>query len=249
MKHLLPFRVYEAGASVLTLRQESFLNRYTQGTWSVNQQTGLVDVSGNFYCSSRELKSLQGVSFGQVSGHFSCVNNHLTSLVGAPRTVDGGFTCNTNRLTTLVGAPQTVGGVFYCDTNQLTTLEGAPQTVGGIFDCESNQLTTLAGAPQTVGGDFACDAFELEQGEWNPPGWVKILSTGKPAAQKLILTLPFFRPDWWNSELQRDPGKTVHFLASCWNHMPEEMKSKIVIPPGYEDELDLFSGFDELGLF
>jgi len=27
------------------------------------------------------------------------------------------------------------------------------------------------------------------------------------------------------------------------------MKSKIKIPPGYEDEFGLFSGFDELGLF
>jgi len=100
-----------------------------------------------------------------------------------------------------------------------------------------------------VGGDFACDAFELEQGEWNPPGWVKILSTGKPAARKLMKTLPYLQPDWWNSELQRDPGKTVHLLASCWKDMPEEIKSGIVIPPGYEDELDLFSGFNELGLF
>jgi len=100
-----------------------------------------------------------------------------------------------------------------------------------------------------VGGDFHCDAFRLEQGEWNPSGWLKVLTTGNAAAQKLILTLPWLQPDWWNSELQRDPGKTVHLLASCWNHMPEEMKSKIVIPPGYEDEFGLFSGFDELGLF
>jgi len=62
-------------------------------------------------------------------------------------------------------------------------------------------------------------------------------------------TLPYLQPDWWNSELQRDPGKTVHLLAPWWKGMPEDIKSGIVIPSGYEDEFDLFSGFNELGLF
>jgi len=249
MKHLLPFRVYEAGTSVLTPDQEAFLNEYTDGTWSVNPETGLVDVSGNFNCEKRKLKTLLGISFGHVSVYFSCAHNQLTTLEGAPQTVGGDFYCGNNRLTTLVGAPQTVDGGFVCSNNQLTSLEGAPRTVNGNFYCYNNRLTTLEEAPQTVGGRFNCDAFELERGEWNPSGWVKILITGDAAARKLILTLPFFQPDWWNSELQRDPGKTVHLLASCWNRMPEEMKSKIVIPPGYEDEFGLFSGFDNLGLF
>jgi len=100
-----------------------------------------------------------------------------------------------------------------------------------------------------VGGIFQSNSFELKQGNWNPSGWEKILTTGNAAAQKLMKTLPWTQPDWWNSELQRDPGKTVHLLAPWWNHMPEDLKSKIVIPPGYENEFGLFSGFDELGLF
>jgi len=229
MKNLLPFRLFEAQTtSVLTPDQEEFLNVHTQGTWSVNPKTGLVDVSGNFNCEKRRLKTLLGISFGQVSGYFSCDKNQLTSLAGAPQTVDGDFSCY---------------------ENQLTTLEGAPRTVGGNFNCYYNQLTSLVGAPQTVGGYFSCDAFGLERGGWNFSGWGEILSTGNAAAQKLMKTLPWTQPDWWNSELQRDPGKTVHLLAPWWKDMPEEIKSGIVIPPGYEDELDLFSGFDELGLF
>ena len=231
MKHLIPFRVYEAQkTSGLTLDQEDFLTTYTQGTWSVNPTTGLVDVQGHFNCSyvRVKLESFAGISFGHVSGDFDC---------------------SWNRLTSLEGAPQTVGGYFNCNQNKLKSLEGAPQTVGRDFWCGENQLQTLEGAPQTVGGDFLCDEFQLDSGKWNMQGWVEVLNTGTPAAQKLILTLPWIQPDWWNQELQRDPGKTVHMLSTMWNHMPKDMQSAIKIPKGYEDQLDLFSGFDELGLF
>ncbi len=271
MKHLIPFRVYEAQkTSDLTPDQEDFLTTYTQGTWSVNPTTGLVDVQGHFNCSDKSLKSLSGISFGHVSGnfscshnqltslagapqtvggHFECYNNQLTSLAGAPQTVDGYFTCSYNQLTSLEGAPQTVGGDFHCRHNDLTSLTGAPQTVGRTFSCQNNQLTSLAGAPQTVGEDFTCDEFELGTGEWNMEGWLEVLNTGTAAAKKLILTLPWLQPDWWNSELQRDPEKTVHLLSTMWNHMPKDMQSPIKIPRGYEDDFELFSGFDELGLF
>ena len=292
MKNLLSFRFYESQTtSGLTPELKGFLNQSTEGTWSVNPTTGLVDVQGDFDCSGKGLKSLSGISFGHVSGNFYCSYNQLTSLEGAPQTVDGNFYCSQNRLTSLAGAPQTVCGNFHCDSNQLTSLEGAPQTVngyfscqrnqltslegvprtvGGRFDCEDNQLTSLAGAPRKVGGNFkcytnrltslegapqtvdgyfTCDEFKLDQGKWNMEGWLKVRNTGTAAARKLILTLPWINPDWWNSELQRDPGKTVHLLAPWWKDMPENMKSKIKIPSGYENEFNLFSEFDELGLF
>ena len=255
MKRILPFVLFESKdvrlPSGLTKKQEKFLNRYTTGTWSVNPTTGLVDVQGHFNCSyvRVKLESFAGISFGHVSGDFDCSWNRLTSLEGAPQTVDGSFDCVRNQLTSLEGAPQTVGGYFNCNHNKLKSLEGAPQTVGRDFWCGENQLQTLEGAPQTVGGDFLCDEFQLDSGKWNMQGWVEVLNTGTPAAQKLILTLPWIQPDWWNQELQRDPGKTVHMLSTMWNHMPKDMQSAIKIPKGYEDQLDLFSGFDELGLF
>ena len=250
MKHLIPFRIYEAETtSGLTEEQQEFLNKYTTGIWSINPSTGLVDVQGNFDCQRRSLKSLQGISFGHVSGNFVCSLNQLISLKGAPKTVREAFDCSLNRLTSLKGAPQTVNGGFYCNGNQLTSLKGAPQTVVGNFDCYNNRLTSLAGSPQTVSGYFYHDKFKLDQGKWNMQGWVEVLNTGTPATQKLILTLPWLQPDWWNSELQRDPGKTVHLLATMWNHMPKDMQSAIKIPKGYEGDFELFSGFDELGLF
>jgi hypothetical protein len=156
MKHLQSFSLFEAQFSSLTPDQEAFLNKCTKGTWSVNRQTGLVDVEGDFYCSDKGLESLSGISFGHVSGNFSCGRNQLTTLAGAPQTVGGDFGCSENQLTTLTGAPQTVGGDFECNNNQLTTLAGAPQTVDGYFSCSRNQLTTLSGAPQTVGESFFC---------------------------------------------------------------------------------------------
>jgi hypothetical protein len=184
-----------------------------------------------------------------VDGCFDCVHNQLTSLEGAPRTVGDYFDCANNELTSLVGAPQTVGGHFFCQNNKLTSLEGSPQTVKGRYTCQENKLISLEGAPLTVGGFFYCDKFKLDQGKWNMQGWVGVLNTGTPQAKKLILTLPWLQPKWWNSELQRDPGKTVHLLGSEWNYMPKNLQSAIKIPKGYENQLNLFSGFHELGLF
>jgi hypothetical protein len=165
VKHLRSFSLFEARASRLpsglTSKQESFLNQYTQGTWSVNPTTGLVDVQGRFDCSGKRLKSLQGISFGHVNGDFYCHYNQLTTLAGAPTTVDGDFSCSKNKLTTLAGAPAKVDGDFYCSSNQLTTLAGAPTTVGRGFYCYGNQLTTLVGAPTKVDGRFDCDKNQL----------------------------------------------------------------------------------------
>jgi hypothetical protein len=212
----------------LSKRQEAFLNQYTKGTWSVNPATGLVDVQGSFDCAYRKLESLAGIQFGTVTGGFSCSGNELTTLEGAPQTVEEGF---------------------YCAHNQLTTLVGAPQTVGGNFWCFSNPLTTLEGAPRTVEGNFWGDAFELKPGEWNPTGWSQVIRTGSLKAQKLILTLPYLDAAWWNSELSKDPARTIQLLAPVWSVMSDELKRGVKIPPGYEDRFGMRSEFSELGLF
>jgi hypothetical protein len=229
MKYLQTFSVFESQTSgTLTAEQKEFLNRYTTGTWSVNPTTGLVDVQGSFYCPNQGLKSLAGIRFGMVAGDFGCHHNQLTTLEGAPLTVGGDFSCANNQLTTLEGAPQTVGVDFYCNFNQLITLEGAPRTVGGLF---------------------LCNGFTLNDGEWNPRGWLEVLRTGSPEAQKLIQTLPYLQPDWWNSELSKDPARTIQKLAPWWSQMSDEFKRGIRIPPGYEDRFGMRSEFSELGLF
>ena len=250
MKHLIPFRIYEAQTtSGLTKRQEEFLNRYTRGTWSVNPSTGLVDVQGSFDCFDLRLKSFRGISFGHVSGYFGCSGNQLTSLEGSPQKVNGDFHCSNSQLTSLKGGPQKVGGDFYCYQNRLTSLEGSPQTVGGNFHCYNNQLTSLEGAPQTVGRFFYCDEFRLDPGKWNMQGWVEVLNTGTPAAQKLILTLPEFQPEIWNSKLKEKPKATILQMVPIWDDLPKEIQDGIQIPSNWKDSFDNLLDLQRAGIF
>ena len=271
MKYLQTFSVFESQTSgTLTPKQEAFLDRYTKGTWSVNPTTGLVDVQGTFYCSHRKLKSLYEIQFGTVTGNFycdynqlttlegapltvgvtfSCWGNELTTLEGAPLTVGGTFDCSVNQLTTLTGAPRTVEGGFDCSTNKLTTLIGAPQTVKGRFWCYNNQLTTLVGAPQTVKGSFRCNAFELKPGQWNLAGWEQVLHTGSSEARKLISTLPYLQPDWWNSEISSNPIGTLLRLAAVWDRLPEDIKGGIKIPSNLQNDFDNFLDLERAGIF
>ena len=141
----------------LTPEQVQWLDKCAKGSWSLNTQTGLVDVTADFNCSGQGLTDFKGVKFGEVWRGFYCEYNRLTSLEGAPQEVGGRFYCQNNHLTSLVGAPLRVGGDFDCGNNHLTSLEGAPKRVGGAFVCEMNALTSLEGAPHKVGWYFNCE--------------------------------------------------------------------------------------------
>jgi len=156
MRNIKTYQIFESETQTLTPEQIDWLDRCTEGTWTANPQTGLIDVEGDFDCSYRNLTSLQGVRFGVVKGYFNCSDNYITSLGGAPQRVGGSFWCSHNSLTSLKGAPPEVGGGFYCRNNSLTSLEGAPQRVRGNFECDVNSLTSLEGAPQRVEGRFYC---------------------------------------------------------------------------------------------
>ena len=168
MRYLKTYRIFEAKTSGLTQEQEKFLNECTRGTWTYNPATGLVDVVGDFDCSSQKLQDLKGIRFGSVSMDFFCKGNKLRSLDGAPREVGGDFLCSYNKLTSLEGAPQKVGRNYYCTTNKLTSLEGAPQEIDGNFICYGNSLTSLKGAPQKVSGSFNCTNNKLTSLEGAP---------------------------------------------------------------------------------
>jgi hypothetical protein len=163
--------------TTLTQEQRKWLNKCViingiKGSWTLNLQTGLIDVEKDFNCMDQGLTDFKGVKFGRIGGFFHCSGNSLTSLEGAPHSVgeksEGGgygyFDCSYNAIVSLVGSPQKVKGHFYCIGNRLTSLEGAPQRVGGDypdlrcdFDCSRNRLISLEGAPQRVSGDFDCE--------------------------------------------------------------------------------------------
>ena len=125
MKRIQTFRTFGSVTGGLTRKQKNWLDKCTSGTWSLNAE-GLVDVNGNFSCSSQGLSDLKGVTFGKVSVDFYCYLNNLTSLEGAPREVRGNFWCRDNKLTSLEGAPRKVSGGFACYGNKLTSLNLTP---------------------------------------------------------------------------------------------------------------------------
>jgi hypothetical protein len=161
MKHVKRYQELFESQTELTPEQTEWLDKCTGGKWTLNPQTGLVDVSGGFNCSSQNLTDFKGVRFGVVTEHFKCGNNKLTSLEGAPQKVGRNFSCSVNKLASLEGAPQEVGDYFACYDNELTSLEGAPKKVRLGFNCGNNKLTSLKDAPQEVGGYFNCSRNNL----------------------------------------------------------------------------------------
>jgi hypothetical protein len=154
MRHVKRYQELFESQIELSQEQTEWLDKCTDGTWTLNPQTGLVDVSGSFNCSGQNLTDFKGARFGVVTGDFNCSLNKLTSLKDAPKKVELGFHCDNNELTSLKGAPQTVGGDFFCYNNKLTSLEGAPSRVGGGFYCHNNKITSLVGAPKQVIKNF-----------------------------------------------------------------------------------------------
>jgi len=171
MRYIKEFNQLFESQQELTQEQIDWLDMAVSGTWSVNPQTGLVDIAGDFWMSKRNLVDFKGVRFGKVSGFFNCSDNSLTSLAGAPQSVGNFFNCSDNSLTSLKGAPQEVGAGFNCSDNSLTSLEGAPQEVGASFNCSDNSLTSLKGAPKRVGSFFNCSDNSLSSLE-GAPQWV-----------------------------------------------------------------------------
>jgi hypothetical protein len=179
MRHIKAFDQLFESQQVLTQMQKDWLdecmakmaaNRISRigGSWSVNPQTGLVDIDGDFWVPRKSLTDFRGVRFGRVSGFFNCSSNNLTSLEGAPQEVGGVFYCNGNQLTSLEGAPQQVEWDFDCSGNQLTSLDGAPQRIGENFNCSYNSLTSLEGGPLILGGFYNCARNSLTSLEGAP---------------------------------------------------------------------------------
>lgn len=134
---------------------KSTCDDYNIHNWSINPETGLVDVRANVIIRYTSIKRLP-INFGEITGDFVCNGNELTTLEGAPTSVSGDFKCSNNGLTSLKGAPSIIGQYFECDCNKLTSLEHGPISVGGYYSCEKNNITTLEGMPKKLTNNFYC---------------------------------------------------------------------------------------------
>ena len=229
MKHLRKFSLLESDQTLST-EQIAFLNKHVQGSWSINPETGLVDVDGHFHCNNLELKSFHGIRFGEVTGDFYCNDNQLVTLEGGPEKVGGDFSCSRNQLVSLEGAPEKIDKDFYCNRNQLVTLEGGPKKIAGNFYCGRNQLVTLEGAPEKVGGDFYCHSNRLVSLEGAPKECGgDFYCQGNPVSEESLLAI-------WEFMKEGNEYSTALLLAFSQITKPEDKKL-------------LFKGMDLMNLF
>jgi len=156
MRHIKRYReIFESTKQELTEDQMEFIEKYTQGEWYLSSKTGLVDIDGDFNCSSKKIRNLLGIKFGNISGDFDISYNMITSLLGGPVRVDGNFDATDNDIESLEGSPRIVGGNFECGYNFLKSLDGGPEEVGGSYYVYENPLESLRGFPKEVGGYFS----------------------------------------------------------------------------------------------
>jgi len=131
-------------------------------TWSINPETGLVDIIGNFYANKSNFitnsKSLLGIKFGKIEGDFIASAIGLTELEGFPREVTRTLQAGQNKFVDLKGCTPKIGGTFYLSNNiELKSLEGAPEEIGGDFNIDScGSLRSLEGSPKKIGGSMNC---------------------------------------------------------------------------------------------
>jgi hypothetical protein len=111
VRYIRNYKLFENSSS-LTTDQIDFLKRNTGGPWSVNPQTGLIDVENSFNCDNQDLDNFLGLKFGKIGGHFTCSGNNLKTLEGSPEIVYLSFWCEENPLVSFEGAPKRIDGNF-----------------------------------------------------------------------------------------------------------------------------------------
>ena len=156
-------------------------------TWSVNPETGLVDIKGEFNAHRSEFfkgGTLGGIKFGVVEGKFDVNSIGLTTLEGCPREVrrsgnlEGNFRGGGNKIENLIGGPVKVEGWYVLDNcNQLKSLEGIPEEVGSHFSIQScGEIKSLEGAENLKATGFICSNTSIN----NLKGAPEILSGKSP---------------------------------------------------------------------
>jgi hypothetical protein len=188
MKLIEPFKLFEARYKIRN-EYKDFLDKCVDGTWSLNQETGKVDIDGNFKITRSYFYEngfpFQKIKFGKVSGNFdfgnvginyffpkgpdevggdynASGNRYPAGLKKFPIKVGGDFNIEESDLNSLEGCPKEVGGNFRAKNNRLRYLEGCPEKIGGDLDVSRNQLISLGGCPEKIGGSFIASDNKLE---------------------------------------------------------------------------------------
>lgn len=187
----------------LTPKQIKALDKATSdrfgvtSSWSINPETGLVDIEGKFNPSSSTdffiNGSLLGIKFGKCNGDFIIDSCNLTTLEGCPEEVTGKFSASNNRIENLIGGPKKAKIYLVDSCRNLSSLKGSPEEVeaefsvsrcpmltsleggpkkAGSYNCEETSIKNLKGAPEELNGTYvsfmARDCHSLESLEGAP---------------------------------------------------------------------------------
>ncbi len=143
-------------------------------SWSINPETGLIDILGNFYGKNSSLiknsKNLMGIKFGRIEGDFILSGCSLTSMEGFPVEITGSLKAENNNFEDLKGCTKKIGKSLILDHNRLLkSLEGSPEEIiedFKIYSCSS--LTSLEGSPKKVGGSMDCSNTYIKDLKGSP---------------------------------------------------------------------------------
>jgi len=190
-------KIDASGLAALDKEKVDYLNNLCgAGKWSVNKETGKIDVSSRVYVGWHREKMEEfpeGIEFGVIEGSFDLSGTNFSTFKGFPTKVEGdlnirgcnfsslegctqeiggSFDCSNQRgeqsLVSLEGGPKRISGSYKCADNSLNSLEGGPEYVGDVFNCSDNNITTLVGGPEEVGGNYRCEKNELQTLEGFP---------------------------------------------------------------------------------
>ena len=134
MKYLKLFENYQSESEVAEICE-----KFRIKNWSLVD--GLVNVDGDVSLTLSKITNIP-LKFGTVSGNFFCSSNYLSSLEGCPNRVGGEFDCRFNDIISLEGCPKSVGGDFYCYDNNIREFTGI-KYIGGRLICYNNPIGNI----------------------------------------------------------------------------------------------------------
>ena len=166
--------------------------------------------------------------------------------------VEGDFDCSFGGLKVMPHGLNfgKIAGSFFCSGNEFENLTGFPKFVKKKFNIEDNPIKNYEGAPFSVGWSFQSDLINKKGKEWNAKDILIESMTASGSYKDALLTSPFLNANCWNKLFEFYPAEGIHLIAPVWEN-PDfaPIREKVNLPPGFDDELDLFSGFSNLGLF
>jgi len=180
------FKLFES-SSGLTADQIAFLDKGVAGSWNHRDDSGKVDVKGDFIAPKGSM-DFRGIRFGVVDGNFTCKGMNLPTGEGFPDQVTGNLDCSQNSLRSFEKITPLIGGSLNCSyntirdltdfpkvaksidlsNNRIRTLSNLPTVVEGDFDCSHNPLISLSGCPKIVNGQFMCVHTTIKTLEGGP---------------------------------------------------------------------------------